>query len=101
VEIPTLIQGEDVVPAALSVAQATCDILDATEMTSTANEIKNVSTCENADCKISTVASADVSNVVLENMQAIFDSDKRQSSSVGDYLILAAEAGVPQSSVQP
>jgi ribosome assembly protein YihI (activator of Der GTPase) len=94
-----------VFPAGLIVAEATCDNLDATEMTSTANEVKNVATSENMDDTISTVATADI---VLDKRQAIVDSEVNQLSSLanelgcaGDYRKSAEEAVVPQASVQP
>jgi hypothetical protein len=75
---------KDVLPAGLIVAQAICDNLDATEMTSTANEVKNVATSKNGDDEISTVATADMSVIVLDNRQAIVDSEANQLSSVAN-----------------
>jgi hypothetical protein len=77
---------EDVFTTGLIVAQATCDNLDATEMTSTANEVNNVATSENADDTISTVATANMSVVVLDNRQAIVDSEANQLSSITNKL---------------
>jgi hypothetical protein len=98
---------EYVLPAGLIFAQATCDNLHGTEMTSTANEVKNVATIENVDDTISTVATVDMSVVFLDNRQAIVDSEANQLSrvanelgSVGDYRISAEEVVVPQASVQ-
>jgi hypothetical protein len=96
---------EDVFPAGLIVAQATHDNIDATETTSTANEEKNVSTSENADDTISTVATADV---FLDKRRARVDSEAKRFSSLaneldsaGDYQKSAEEAVVPQASTQP
>jgi hypothetical protein len=56
----------------------------------------------------STEAADDVSDVVLENMQATVDSSENQLSSaaneldsVGDCRLLAEEVGIPQASVEP
>jgi hypothetical protein len=85
---------EDVFPTGLIVDQATCDNLDATEMMSTSDKVKNVATSENADDTISTVATADMSVVVLDNRQARVDYEANQLSSLtnelgsaGDYRI--------------
>jgi hypothetical protein len=106
-KISTLIQGKMCFQQGC-VAQATCDNLDATEMMSTANEVKDEATSENTDDTISTGATANMSVVVLDNMQARVDSEANQLSSVanklgsiGDYQISAEEAVVPQASVQP
>jgi hypothetical protein len=63
---------ENMFPEGLIVAQATCDNLDATEITSSADEVKNSATRENADDTISTMATA---NIVLDKRQARVDSE--------------------------
>jgi hypothetical protein len=92
----------------LIVAQATCDNLDATEMASTEDEVKNVAKGEHVDETISTVATANMSVVVLDNRQARVDSEANQLSSLakelgysGDYRISVEEVVVRQASVQP
>jgi hypothetical protein len=93
---------EDLFPAGLIVAQATCDNLDATETRSPVDEDKNVATSENADDTISTLATADIV------LQARVDSEAKQLSSLanelgsaGDYIKSAEETVLPQAPVQP
>jgi exopolyphosphatase/pppGpp-phosphohydrolase len=107
---------EDVVPAGLIVGQAISDVLDVTRATSAINELKNQATSENLDDNKSTNAADDVSDIVLENMQATVDSDENQLASAADELdyvgnclqlaaslpeILAEEVGIPQASNEP
>jgi hypothetical protein len=78
---------EDVLPAGLIVGQATSDALNVTQVTSTANEVKNQPTSDFLDVTHATSAANEVKNQpTSENL----DADTREDMVPAGFLVAQA-----------